>query len=94
MHDTAAHRVDRPLPPLPYRQWVVFEVDVLHCEQCGGRLEVIAFLTERAVVRKVLEHLGLPTEPPSRASARASPEQLDFGPSFDTLATDESWPDA
>src|SRR5437763_10131621 len=42
----------------------VFTVDVLKCENCGGRMTVLAFLTERAVV-KILEHLGLPaTGPP------------------------------
>jgi len=36
--------------------------------------ELIAFLTDGLVVRKILEHLGLPTEPPRLAPARAPPE--------------------
>jgi hypothetical protein len=37
----------------------VFKVDVLKCENCGGRMTVLAFVTGRAVVNKILEHLGL-----------------------------------
>jgi len=48
----------------------VFRIDVLNCERCGGRMTVLAFLTERASVKKVLEHLGLPTTGPPIAKAR------------------------
>jgi hypothetical protein len=52
----------------------VFEIDVLVCPHCGGRRKLIAFLTDGLVVRKILAHLGLPTEPPALAPARAPPE--------------------
>ena len=48
----------------------VFKVDVLKCEHCGGRMTVLAFLSERAVVKKILEHLGLPATGPPKAPAR------------------------
>jgi len=47
---------------------------VLKCPHCGGLRELIAFLTDGLVVRKILVHLGLPTEAPSLAPARAPPE--------------------
>ena len=50
----------------------VFDMDVLVCEHCGGKREVIAFLTETRVVH--LAHLGLPTESPPIAPARPPPE--------------------
>jgi len=37
----------------------VYEVDPLECPKCGAGMRVIAFITEPAVVRKILEHLGL-----------------------------------
>jgi hypothetical protein len=43
----------------------VFREDILHCP-CGGRRVVLAFITERNVVKEILEHLGLPTPAPSR----------------------------
>jgi hypothetical protein len=47
-----------------------FDVDVLQCAKCGGRLRVLAVLTEAEPVARVLAHLGLPTEAPSVARAR------------------------
>ena len=52
----------------------VFAIDVLACPHCGGRRKLIALLTQPAVVRKILAHLGLPTEAPALAPARAPPE--------------------
>jgi hypothetical protein len=48
----------------------VFEIDVLVCPNCEGQREVIAFLTDGLVVRKILLHLGLDSEPPLQAPAR------------------------
>jgi hypothetical protein len=55
----------------------VFAVDVLTCPHCGGPRRLIAHITDPVVVRKILAHLGLPTEPPRPAPAR-SRELLDF----------------
>ena len=52
----------------------VFREDVLAEGRCGGRRVVLAFLTERRVVKAILEHLGLPTTGPPVAPARASPQ--------------------
>jgi len=57
----------------------VFKVDIEKCIHCGGRRVQIAFLTDGLVVHKILTHLGLPTEAPPIAPARAPPQQdLDF----------------
>jgi hypothetical protein len=45
-------------------------VDVLECPKCHGRLRVVAVITERKPVQRILAHLGLPTEPPPVARAR------------------------
>ena len=50
-----------------------FEIDVLACPQCGGRMELIATIEDPAVVRKILSHLGLPTETPTTRPARPPP---------------------
>jgi len=39
-----------------------FAVDVLACPRCGGRMRVIATIEDPVVIRKILTHLGLPTE--------------------------------
>jgi hypothetical protein len=47
-----------------------FSVDVMECPKCRGRLRMIAVITERDAVRRILAHLGLPTDPPPLARAR------------------------
>jgi hypothetical protein len=37
----------------------VYEVDPLICPRCGGRMRVVAFLTEHAVVDRIIRHLEL-----------------------------------
>jgi len=37
----------------------VYEVDPLTCPRCGGMMKIIAFLTEYAVVEKIINHLNL-----------------------------------
>ena len=43
----------------------MFATDVLVCDACGGAMHILANLPEGAASRAILEHLGLPTEPPS-----------------------------
>lgn len=55
----------------------VFEIDVLTCPWCGEKRKLIALITDGKVVRKILEHLGLPTAAPVLTPARSPPE-LEF----------------
>jgi hypothetical protein len=54
----------------------IFSVDACQCE-CGGRMKIVAAVTDPASVRRYLKGVGLPADPPLIAPARASP-QLDF----------------
>jgi Putative transposase/Transposase zinc-binding domain len=47
----------------------VFRDDALACP-CGGRRKVIAFIDEKPVIQRILDHLGLPTTGPPTAPAR------------------------
>ena len=59
------------------------DIDRLECPaRCGkGRLRFIATIEAPRVIRRILEHLGLPSEPVRPTPARAPPEQehLDWG---------------
>lgn len=49
----------------------VFNIDVEICAACGGKAKVIAAIEDPAVIRKILDHLGLPTKSPAILAARS-----------------------
>jgi len=48
----------------------VWGVDALVCPRCDGRMRFIAVIRDRAVIERILLHLGLPHAPPRAARAR------------------------
>jgi hypothetical protein len=56
----------------------VFAIDALSCRHCHGRLRVISVIKESAVIKKILNHLGLPSELPRTSPSRGSPWQEAF----------------
>ena len=56
----------------------VFQVDILACAKCGGRMKVLAVIEQPDVVAKILGHLGMPTVPEGIPPARVLPRQLDL----------------
>jgi len=65
-------------------------VDVLACP-FGGRLQLIAFIAEATVAKRILDHLGLDYRGPQVARAQAPPDMFDPGPSYD--GADFAFPD-
>jgi hypothetical protein len=68
--DTLDTPVPEPVTPAPApgrpRYWVwaalmrrAFEIDVLACSRCGGRMHLIATVEDPAIIRRILAHLGL-----------------------------------
>jgi hypothetical protein len=54
----------------------VFDIDMLHCPNCGGgELKIIAAILERPVIEKILTHLGLDPQPPPRGRAREGEQE-------------------
>jgi hypothetical protein len=63
----------------PRRNWTwaqlmarAFEVDVLCCARCGGRLRPIATIVDTRAIQALLRSLSLSTETPNRAPPCAS----------------------
>ena len=57
----------------------VFGINVLTCTECGGQCRVIACIEDPRVIRKILSHLGLPTQGVHLKPARGPPDrQLEF----------------
>ena len=54
-----------------------FSIDVLRCPKCESRLRVLAVITEREPITRILAHVGMPTEAPPLARARDPSVALD-----------------
>jgi len=48
----------------------VFEVDALRCPTCGGRMRLLAAISDPCVARRILEWLALPPRAPPLAGAK------------------------
>ncbi len=53
----------------------VHTIDVVDCPRCPERLTVVAAISDPPIVRKILDHLNLPTATKMMAPARAPPQQ-------------------
>jgi len=82
--NSQASAAPRPPPPTPgyarpkHYTWAAllqrtFAIDVLACPGCGGRLRLVSTIERRAVVKKILRHLGLPADAPEPAPRRHPP---------------------
>ena len=63
----------RPHTPWAALMQRAFDLDVLACPGCGGRLRLLATIEDPDIVRRILSHLGLPTESPEALPARSPP---------------------
>jgi hypothetical protein len=70
------------LTPRP-RVNLILYYGVLACPRCGGRMRLVATIEQREVIKRILRHLGLPTELPAPRPARAPPLHAEV---FDTGA--------
>lgn len=55
----------------------IYEVDPLTCPACSGPMRIVAFITERSVIERILAHLATQatraSAPGGRREARAPP---------------------
>ena len=54
-----------------------FDVDVMRCPRCHGRLRVLAVITEREPIQRILAYLAVPIDAPPLARARDPTDDLD-----------------
>ncbi len=73
-NEDAGHRVASILEQMTAEEKIDliagFDLNVLACDACGGRLRLVATIAEPGLVRQILSHLGLPTEIPQAAPAQ------------------------
>jgi len=69
----------------------IWEVDPLTCKHCGGEMKIISFIYERAVIKKILVHLHLYSEPKQqRAPPAPEPEPGKIIRDYESY--DDGWP--
>ncbi len=51
----------------------IYEVFPLLCPLCGGQVRLIAFITEGAQIRRILDHIGVDSQPRHISPARGPP---------------------
>jgi hypothetical protein len=57
----------------------IYEVFPLLCPICSGQMRLIAFITEGTQIRRILDHIGVDSEPPHISPARGPPLWEDGG---------------
>ena len=66
----------------------VFEIDVLACPECGGRMKLIAYIAEPTIAKRILDHLRLDSTGPPLATARSGQaHSVDPAPADDVADT-------
>lgn len=72
----SVHNEPRNIPSPNWRECIkkIWEVDPLICPHCQTEMKIVSFITDHAVVRKILKHLDLwdispPVDPPSSRSS-------------------------
>ncbi len=65
---------DRPLAPLSWAERLkrVFAIDIEVCPKCGGKLRVIATVTQPDVIQKILDHVHQQQAPPRQPPGRVN----------------------
>jgi len=73
---------EEDLKRIPSKGWAamirkVYEVDSMLCPKCGGRMKIIAFITDYSVVDRIINNLKLrfiaDKPPPPRIALRTYP---------------------
>lgn len=79
---TPAEAEPKPASPATYFLAVllarIYAVLPLICPACGSEMRLIAAVTEREPVQRILRHIGEPALPPPVSPARSPPEEQAF----------------
>ena len=73
--DGSTHQGTPPLEFMQRLSWAkllqrVFDLELVHCPNCGGKMKIIAAILDQPVIEKILTHLCLQARAPPRAPAR------------------------
>ncbi len=58
----------------------VYETDPLVCPKCSREMRIISFIDQGAVIKKILQHLGLWEEPHAPPDGEPPKREITFDP--------------
>ena len=61
----------------------IFGIDVEKCNLCGGRVKIISAIEDPKVIKKILDHVGMPSVAPAPKPARGPPQNETNQDSFE-----------
>jgi hypothetical protein len=78
--DVSEHK-PRRIPSAKWRELIkkVWEADPLSCPKCQKEMRIVSLIDDRAVIERILRHLGLWQQGVRVSPARAPPEIVDRG---------------
>jgi hypothetical protein len=87
-----APAVPRAAPPTAQAMLLarIYDALPLLCTRCGAPMKIVAFVTDRESVRRILEHLREPSSPPPLVPARGPPQDEPHQDPLADLAFDQT----
>jgi len=68
----------------------IYDARPLQCSRCGAPMKILAFILEREVIVRILDHLGVESEAPALLPARSPPQgELEFVQAAGPVTWDE-----
>ena len=61
----------------------IFNIDVESCNLCGGKVRIISAIEDPKVIKKILDHVGIPSVAPAPKLARGPPATETMQESFE-----------
>ncbi len=81
--------------PKASRSWAlllarIYDARPLQCPRCGSPMTILSFILDPVVIKRILDHLDLESEPPATLPARSPPQgELEFAQASGPVIWDE-----
>ena len=68
----------------------IYDARPLQCPRCGNAMTILSFILDPVVIKRILDHLDLESEPPATLPARSPPQgELEFAQASGPVIWDE-----
>ncbi|MFN7906274.1 MAG: hypothetical protein ACK5P5_13925 [Pseudobdellovibrionaceae bacterium] len=66
---------------ISWARWLkrIFGIDIETCNLCGGKVKIISAIEDPKVIKKILDHVGMPSVAPAPMPARGPSQVETYG---------------